>query len=124
MSKILILGFHTINLTLIIFYLYPGSIFGYVMYNNTSIQPQITRDFLISSNHFYVFIVLSAIGILAYYNSRKIDFLINYLFLLSIILEFFHMFIPNRGFELRDLFGNILGVTIVVVVYKIKKKYE
>jgi VanZ family protein len=34
------------------------------------------------------------------------------------------MFIPNRGFELRDLIGNILGVTIVVVVYKIKKKYE
>ena len=116
--------FHCANLVLIIFYLYPGSIFGYVMYNNTSIQPQITRDFLISSNHFYVFIVLSTIGILAYYNSRKIDFLINYLFLLSIILEFFHMFIPNRGFELRDLFGNILGVNIVVIVYKIKKKYE
>ena len=123
-NSILTKSFHCANLVLIIFYLYPGSIFGYVMYNNTSIQPQITRDFLISSNHFYVFIVLSTIGILAYYNSRKIDFLINYLFLLSIILEFFHMFIPNRGFELRDLFGNILGVTIVVVVYKIKKKYE
>jgi VanZ family protein len=123
-NSILTKSFHCANLVLIIFYLYPGSIFGYVMYNNTSIQPQITRDFLISSNHFYVFIVLSTIGILAYYNSRKIDFLINYLFLLSIILEFFHMFIPNRGFELRDLFGNIIGVTVVVVVYKIKKKYE
>ena len=123
-NSILIKGFQCANLILIIFYLYPGSIFGYVMYNNTSIQPQITRDFLISSNHFYVFIVLSAIGILAYYNSKKIDFLINYLFLLSIILEFFHIFIPNRGFELRDLFGNIMGVLVVFVVYKIKKKYE
>jgi VanZ family protein len=123
-SRILTKSFHCANLILIIFYLYPGSIFGYVMYNNTSIQPQITRDFLISSNHFYVFIVLSAIGILAYYNSKKIDFLINYLFLLSIILEFFHIFIPNRGFELRDLFGNIMGVLVVFVVYKIKKKYE
>ena len=123
-KSISIVSFHCANLILIIFYLYPGSIFGYVMYNNTSIQPQITRDFLISSNHFYVFIVLSAIGILAYYNSKKIDFLINYLFLLSIILEFFHIFIPNRGFELRDLFGNIMGVLVVFVVYKIKKKYE
>jgi len=123
-SRILTKSFHCANLILIIFYLYPGSIFGYVMYNNTSIQPQITRDFLISSNHFYVFIVLSAIGILAYYNSKKINFLINYLFLLSIILEFFHIFIPNRGFELRDLFGNIMGVLVVFVVYKIKKKYE
>ena len=123
-NSILIKGFQCANLILIIFYLYPGSIFGYVMYNNTSIQPQITRDFLISSNHFYVFIVLSAIAILAYYNSKKIDFLINYLFLLSIILEYFQIFIPNRGLEMRDLFGNIMGVLVVFVVYKIKKKYE
>jgi len=103
---------------------YPGSILGHVLYNNSSIQPQITRDFLISSNHFYVFFFLSIIGILAYKNTKKINFLTNYLFLLSIILEFFHMFIPNRSFELKDLFGNIIGVTIVVVIYKIKKKYE
>ena len=116
--------FHFANLVLIIFYLYPGSIFGYVLYNNSSIQPQITRDFLISSNHFYVFIFLTLIGILAYQNTKKINFLINYLFLLSIVLEFFHIFIPNRGFQLSDLFGNIAGVIVVVVFYKIKKKYE
>ena len=123
-DSILIKGFHWTNLILIAFYLYPGSILGHVLYNNSSIQPQITRDFLISSNHFYVFLFLSIIGILAYMNTKKINFLINYLFLLSIILEFFHMFIPNRSFELKDLFGNIIGVTIVVVIYKIKKKYE
>jgi VanZ family protein len=123
-NSILIKGFHCANLILIIFYLYPGSIFGYVLYNNTSIQPQITRDFLISSNHLYVFIVLSTVGILAYYNTKKIDFLINYLFLLSVILEFSHIFIPNRSFEVKDLFGNITGVFVVFVIYKIKKKYE
>jgi len=123
-NSILIKGFHCTNLILIVFYVYPGSILGHVLYNNSSIQPQITRDFLISSNHFYVFFFLSIIGILAYKNTKKINFLTNYLFLLSIILEFFHMFIPNRSFELRDLFGNIIGVTIVVVIYKIKKKYE
>ena len=124
MSKILILGFHTINLILIIFYLYPGSLIGFFLYNDSSIQPQITRDFVISSNHFYVFFFLSIIGISAYMNTKKINFLTNYLFLLSIVLEFFHMFIPNRGFELRDLLGNIMGVLVVFVVYKIKKKYE
>ena len=123
-NSILIKGFHGTNLILIIFYLYPGSIFGYVFYNDISIQPQITKDFLISSNHFYVFIVLSTVGILAYRNNNKINLLISYLFLLSIALEFFHMFIPNRGFELSDLFGNIMGVIVVFVVYKIKKKYE
>ena len=76
MSKILILGFHTINLTLIIFYLYPGSLLGFFLYNDSSIQPQITRDFLISSNHFYVFIILSIVGIIAYYKTNKINILI------------------------------------------------
>jgi VanZ family protein len=129
MNNILIKGFHFINLILIIFYLFPGSILGYFLYGSFSTQPQITRDFsiseiLISSNHFYVFIFLSIVGISAYNNTNKTKFLINYLFLLSIILEFFHIFIPNRGFEFSDLFGNIIGVVVVVVLYKIKKKYE
>ena len=121
-NNILIKSFHCINLILIVLYLYPGSIFGYVLYKNFSIQPQITRDFLISSNHFYVFIILSIVGILAFINTKKINFLIKYLFVISILLEFLHMFIPNRSFELSDLFGNIVGVIVLVVVYKIKQK--
>ena len=123
MSKILILGFHTINLILIIFYLYPGSLLGFFLYNDSSIQPQITRDFLISSNHFYVFIILSISGIIAYNKTTRINVLITYLFLLSIILEFFHIIIPNRNFELSDLFGNFLGVVLIVTFYKIKNRY-
>ena len=123
MSKILILGFHTINLILIIFYLYPGSLIGFFLYNDSTIQPQITRDFLISSNHFYVFIILSISGIIAYNKTTRINVLITYLFLLSIILEFFHIIIPNRNFELSDLFGNFLGVVLMVTFYKIKNRY-
>ena len=128
-KKLLILGFHSFNLILIIFYLYPGSIFGCYLYNNCYVQPQITKNFiffskhLISSNHVYVFIILSFFGILAYYGSNKIKFLIIYLFLLSIILELFHLIIPNRGFEWSDLFGNILGVIIVIIIYNVKYKY-
>ena len=117
------LGFHFSNLILITFYLYPGSIFGYILYGNSSIQPQLTRDFIISSNHLYVFIILSALGIIAYQNTKKIKFVIVYLFFLSIILELFHFIIPNRGFEMSDLFGNILGVMFVVIIYIIRNKY-
>ena len=123
MSKILILGFHTINLILIIFYLYPGSLLGFFLYNDISIQPQITRDFLISSNHFYAFIILSIAGIMAYNKSNKINLLIKYLFSLSISLEFLHIIIPNRNFELSDLFGNFVGVIFVIIIYKVKNKY-
>jgi len=128
-NKISILGFHSINLILIIFYLYPGSIFGCYLYNNCNIQPQISSNFIISSNywissnHFYAFTILSMLGIFAYRSIKKIRFLITYLFLLSIVLELFHLIIPNRGFEWSDLFGNIFGLIFVIVIYKVKNRY-
>jgi len=121
-KSFLIKVFHLFNLMLIIFYLYPGSILGYLLYNDLRIQPEITGYLLFSSNHFYAFIVLSILGVLAYNNTKSISFLTNYLFLLSIILELFHTIIPNRNFEWRDLFGNILGVILVIIIYKIKQK--
>ena len=129
LKKLLILGFHSINLILIIFYLYPGSIFGCYLYNDCYRELQITRNFiissnyLISSNHLYAFIILSAAGVFAYPSLNTVKFLIGYLFLLSIILELFHIVIPNRGFEWGDLFGNILGVIFVIIIYKVKNKY-
>ena len=122
-KKILTFGFYVANLILITFYLYPGSIFGCFVYNNCNLQPQITKDFIISSNHFYVFAILSTLGILTYKNTKKIKFLILYLFFLSCFLELFHMIIPNRSFQIIDLFGNIAGVVFVIIIYKVKNKY-
>ena len=122
-KKLLITTFHTANLILIIFYLYPGSIFGHLLYDDSSFQPQITRDFIISSNHLYVFIALSALGIIAYQDTRKIKIVTIYLFLLSIILELAHIIIPLRAFEWTDLFGNIVGIIFVIIIYKAKDKY-
>ena len=128
-NKLSTLVFHSVNLILIIFYLYPGSLFGCYLYNNCNIQPQITGNFMISSNysissnHFYVFIILSALGIFAYQNTKRFRSLIIYLFLISIILELFHLIVPYRGFEWSDLFGNILGVLFVFIIYMAKKKY-
>jgi len=122
-KKLLIMLFHTANLMLIIFYLYSGSIFGYLLYGDSSTQPQLTRNFIISTNHLYIFIALSALGIIAYQNTQKINLVIIYLFLLSIILELLHFIIPNRGFEISDLFGNLAGVIFVIIIYNIKNKY-
>ena len=125
MKKSLKIVFHLLNLILIIFYLYPGSIFGWIIYDDFSHQPQITRDFVISSNHLYAFILLSTIGLWTYVNDKKFKFVVKYLFLLSIILELFHIFIPERNFQFSDLFGNILGVIIPFIIntlYKFRKK--
>ena len=118
------IGFYSSNIILIIFYLFPGSILGCFLYNDCYVQPQITQDFIISSNHFYAFIVLTSLGVLSFHNTKKINLLIVYLFLLSIFLELFHIIIPNRGFEMSDLFGNILGVILVVFIYKVVIRYD
>ena len=115
--------FYSINISLVTLYLYPGSLLGLILYSDKKIQPQITSDFIISSNHFYVFIFISIIGFFTYKKKNQIKNLIIYLILLSLILEFLHLFIPERSFQLSDLFGNFFGVIIVIFVRKLINKY-
>ena len=58
--------FYLTNFSLIFLYLFPGSLIGLIIYSDKKIQPQITSDFIISSNHFYVFILLSIISFLSF----------------------------------------------------------
>ena len=109
--------FYLSNLVLFIFYLYPGSILGFFFYGTSNIQPQLTRDFLVSSNHVYVFFIISILGLIAFKHKLKNIFI--YLICISIVLEILHLIIPERGFELGDLFGNIIGVFISFLVFKI-----
>ena len=116
--------FYLSNFILILLYLFPGSLIGCFLYNDCKLQPQITRDYIISSNHLYAFAILSFIGFLTYKNSKKKRYLIGYLIAVSILLEIFHYFIPERSFEYSDLFGNLAGVIIVIIVFNLLKIYE
>ena len=115
--------FYSTNFFLIFLYLFPGSVLGWIIYSDKKIQPQITPDFLISSNHFYVFIFITILGFLTFKKKNQIRILIIYLILLSVILEIFHLFMPERSFQWSDLFGNLLGVIIVIFVKKLINKY-
>jgi len=115
--------FYFSNILLIILYLYPGSLLGWIIYDNKSIQPQITPDFVISSNHFYVFVLISIIGFLTFANSKKNILLISYLIFLSVTLEIFHLVIPERSFQWSDLIGNLLGVIVVILLNNFINKY-
>ena len=109
--------FYFANIFLIILYIFPGSLLGCFIFDNCKIQPQITRNFIISSNHFYAFIMLSFIGICTYMKSNKFNILVIYLFSLSVFLEVVHFLIPDRSFEYKDIFGNIIGVSLPIVIY-------
>ena len=115
--------FYLINLLIIIFYIFPGSILGLAMYNDINIQPQITPNFIISSNHFYLFVVLSLIGLLTFMTTKQRKYLIIYLIVLSLILELFHFVIPSRSFQWSDLFGNLFGVFVVIFLNSFINKY-
>ena len=115
--------FYFLNVILIFLYLFPGSLLGIIIYDNKNIQPQLTPDFIISSNHFYVFTLISVTGFFSFIKKKHISLLAIYLILLSIILETFHLIIPERSFEWSDLFGNLLGVFIVIISNILIKKY-
>ena len=116
--------FYLINFCLIFLYLFPGSLIGQVLYGSKKIQPQITPDFIISSNHFYVFVLLSIIGFLTFIKINQIKILIIYLIALSTILEFLHLIVPHRTFQWSDIFGNLIGVIVVILIKNLINKYE
>ena len=115
--KILKNSFYFLNIILITFYLYPGSILGYLMYDDLYVHPHLTRDFVVSSNHVYVFFIFSTLGFLSF--SKKKRNITYYLLILSLVLELLHLIIPKRGFEFEDLLGNILGVLLSLILFKL-----
>ena len=115
--------FYCINFFLIFLYLFPGSLLGLIIYDDKKIQPQITPDFVISSNHFYVFVFISLIGFFSFVKPKQIKVLTFYLIFLSIFLEISHLIIPERSFQWSDLFGNLLGVIIVIFIKNLINKH-
>ena len=120
MKKIFLLTkttFHISSIGLILIYLYPGSIFGWMLYGDTQKQPQLTSDFLVfSSNHVYAFLVLSFLGLISYHKNN-VKILFFYLFFVSFFLELSHILIPQRSFEYKDLTGNFLGVFLIFIMF-------
>ena len=116
--------FYLFNFFLILLYLYPGSLLGCFLYDDCKLQIQITADFIVSTNHLYAFVLFSVIGYLTFHKSSQFIFITFYLLFLSLILEILHYIIPNRSFEISDLFGNLIGVIIITIIIYFFKKNE
>ena len=116
--------FYLLNSILIFLYVFPGSVLGWIMYNDLAVQPKISPDFGVSSNHVMAFFILSFVGFFTFKKSRFNLKLIAYLIIISILLEITHNFIPGRGFRYSDLLGNLLGVFISSIINFFFKKNE
>ena len=120
MIHFLKLIFNISVLMLIVVSLYPGSLFGFVFYGDLSQQPNIIKNpFGTTINHFISYIYIGLLGFSIYLREKNFQKLVFGLFFLSIILEVFHLILPNRSFQLGDLIGNILGVIVAYSTIKI-----
>ena len=120
MSKFFKFVFYISVLFLIIISLYPGSLLGYLFYDDWSQQPNLIKNpFGTTINHFIYYVYVSLLGFSLYLKNNNFKKLVYGLFFLSIILEAFHFILPNRSFQMCDLFGNILGVMVAYFAVKI-----
>ena len=111
-------------IALLILYLFPGSIIGYLLYGDLGKQPNLIESPIGTSiNHFFYFFLLSLLGFVYNSNKKKFSNSILFLFILSIFLELLHFVVPNRAFELNDIIANSVGVAVVYFLFFLKKKF-
>ena len=109
---------------LLILYLFPGSLIGYLFYGDFGKQPDLIPNPIGTSiNHALAFLYLSILCLISH---KKKNFYQTSIFLisLSIILELSHYLIPNRSFEFLDLFANLLGTSLGIFIIISYKKYK
>ena len=120
MIKFLKFVFHISVLFLIIISLYPGSLIGYLLYDDLGQQPDLIKNpFGTTINHFISYFYVTILGLLAYLRDKNFKKLGYVLFSLSLILEIIQYAVPNRAFQLNDLVANFLGVLVAYFLVKI-----
>lgn len=120
MIHLLKIIFNISVLFLIIFSLYPGSLIGYLLYGDLGQQPDLIKNpFGTTINHFISYLYVSLLGLFIYLKKENFHKLVYVLFFLSLILEVLQFIVPNRSFQIADLIGNILGVSVAYSLVKI-----
>ena len=110
---------------LLILYLFPGSLIGYFLYGDFSQQPDmIPNPMGTSINHTLAFFYLSILGLTSYMRGAGFKQTSIFLIALSLLLELSHLIIPNRSFQSLDLFANLLGTLLAIVIIFFYKRLK
>ena len=112
-------------LSLLILYLFPGSLIGFFFYGDFSRQPDMIPNPLGTSiNHALAFFYLTILGLISFFNQRNFIKILIFLISLSLFLELSHLVVPNRSFQSLDLFANLLGTSIATAIILLYKKLK
>jgi len=121
--KLIIYLYYLSLFVLLTIYLFPGSIIGHLLYEDSSKQPNFVNNPIGTSiNHFFYFFFLTFFGLIYNLSKKKFTNSLLFLFYLACLLELLHFFIPNRAFELNDLLANSAGIITIFFLFKLKKK--
>ena len=112
-------------IVLLIIYLFPGSLIGYLLYGDFGKQPDLIPNPIGTSiNHALAFFYLSILALISYMRESSFKQTVIFLIALSIVLELFHSVVPNRSFQFLDLFANLFGTLIAIFIIIFYKKYN
>ena len=80
--------------------------------------------FIRNLDHFILFFILGALAMFISNRSNIFDNYVISALIIEIYIEFIHLFLPYRGFEIIDLLFNITGCIFgLISLYYLRKKY-
>ena len=110
---------------LVILYLFPGSLIGFLIYGDLGKQPNlISNPIGTSINHLIFFFYLGILSFIIHIKYKKMIYSFPFLFCVSILFELLHIIIPNRAFEINDLLANSTGVFFAFFLLLLVKKLK
>ena len=110
---------------LLILYLFPGSLIGYLLYGDFKRQPDFIPNPLGTSiNHTLAFLYLTILGLISYLDETSFSKVLIFLIALSLFSELSHLVIPNRSFQYLDIFANLLGTLAAIVIIFLYRKFK
>tara|TARA_Y100000591_G_scaffold315110_1_gene322354 strand:+ start:430 stop:825 length:396 start_codon:yes stop_codon:yes gene_type:complete len=109
-------------IVLLVLYLFPGSLIGYLLYGNFGRQPNLIANPIGTSiNHLFFFSYITLLATIVNFRVKNIFTNYKAILFISCILEILHLIVPNRAFQLNDLIANIAGVVIILLIISFLK---
>ena len=69
--------------------------------------------------HASIYFYLGYLGLNCFFQASEY-LIIFYVFIFGLVIEIVHFFHPYRYFEFLDLLANLIGVTIALLIFKLK----